>query len=137
MNRTNSRSSATKPAAKSRKAPDPPWLAWVMGGLGFVLVLGCLVVILWRTTSSVRGPDVQLRLIETRASQGQWLAEIEAENLGGDTASQVEIEGRIGDENASALIDYLPASGRRTVVLGFSRNPEGRLELRTRGWIEP
>lgn len=137
MTRTFSRPATTKPAAKSGKASDPPWLSWVMGGLGFVLVLGCLAVILWRTTSTVQGPDVQLRLIETRASQGQWLAAIEVENLGGDTAAQVEIEGRIGDETASALIDYLPASGRRTVVLGFSENPEGRLELRTRGWIEP
>ena len=118
-------------------APDPPWLAWLMGALGLVLVTGCLVVILWRATSEGAGPDVQLRLIETRLSQGQWLAEIEAQNRGGDTAAEVEIEGRLGDETASALLDYLPASGRRTVVLGFSRDPEGQLELRTRGWIEP
>lgn len=108
-----------------------------MGGLGFVLVVGCLAIILWRATSTVQGPDVQLRLIETRASQGQWLAKIEAENMGGDTAAQVEVEGRLGNESASALIDYLPASGRRTVIVGFSSDPRGRLELRTRGWIEP
>lgn len=137
MTRKPSKPSATKPATKSGKAPDPPWLAWAMGGLGFLLVVGCLAIILWRATSTVQGPDVRLRLIEARASQGQWLAEIEAENLGGDTAAQVEVEGRLGDESASALIDYLPASGRRTVVLGFSANPEGRLELRTRSWIEP
>jgi uncharacterized protein (TIGR02588 family) len=108
-----------------------------MGALGLFLVIGCLVVILWRATTNVKGPDVHLRLIETRPAQGQWLAEIEARNLGGDTAAEVEIEGRLGEETASALLDYLPASGRRTVVLGFSRDPEGQVELRTRGWIEP
>lgn len=137
MSRTPSKPAATKPTAKTGKAPDPPWLAWLMGGLGLVLVLGCLVVILWRTASPIQGPDVQLRLVETRAGQGQWLAEIEARNLGGETAADVEIEGRLGEESASALIDYLPASGQRTVVLGFSENPEGRLDLRTRGWVEP
>lgn len=136
MTRKPSRPPASKPGNTS-KAPDPPWLAWAMGGLGIALVLGCLGVILWRATSEVEGPDVQLRLIETRPSRGQWLAEIEARNLGGETAAEVEIEGRLGDETASALVDYLPASGRRTVILGFSGDPEGRLEMRTRGWIEP
>lgn len=136
MTRKPSRPPASKPGSTS-KAPDPPWLAWAMGGLGIVLVMGCLGVILWRAMSEVEDPDVQLRLIETRPSQGQWLAEIEARNLGGETAAEVEIEGRLGDETASALVDYLPASGRRTVVLGFSADPHGRLEMRTRGWIEP
>lgn len=136
MTRKPSKLSASTPDDTS-KVPDPPWLAWMMGGLGLLLVLGCLVVILWRAASTTQGPDVQLRLIETRPSQGQWLVEIEARNLGGDTAAEVEIEGRFGDEIASTIIDYLPASGRRTVILGFSENPEGRLEMRTRGWIEP
>ena len=136
MTRKPSKIPASKPGSTST-APDPPWLAWAMGGLGIVLVLGCLSVILWRAMSEVEGPDVQLRLIGTRPSQGQWLAEIEARNLGGETAAEVEIEGRLGDETASAVVDYLPASGRRTVILGFSENPEGRLEMRTRGWIEP
>ena len=136
MTRKPSGPPASKPTSTS-KAPDPPWLAWAMGGLGIVLVLGCLSVILWRAMSEVEGPDVQLRLIGTRPSQGQWLAEIEARNLGGETAAEVEIEGRLGDETASALVDYLPASGRRRVILGFSENPEGKLEMRTRGWIEP
>lgn len=136
MTRKPSKPSASTPS-KASKAPDPPGLAWMMGGLGLVLVLGCLGVILWRATSDIEGPDVHLRLIETRAAQGQWLAEIEARNLGGETAAEVEIEGRLGDESASALVDYLPASGRRTVVLGFTEDPAGRLDLRTRGWIEP
>ena len=108
-----------------------------MGGLGLMLVLACLAIILIRASTSIQGADIQLRLTDTRASQGQWLAEIEARNVGGETAAQVEIEGMIGGENASAIIDYLPASGRGTVVLGFSSDPSEELQLRTRGWPEP
>ena len=104
-----------------------------MGGLGLMLVLACLAIILIRASTSIQGADIQLRL----TSQGQWLAEIEARNVGGETAAQVEIEGMIGGENASAIIDYLPASGRGTVVLGFSSDPSEELQLRTRGWTEP
>ena len=98
-----------------------------------MLVLACLAIILIRASTSIQGADIQLRL----TSQGQWLAEIEARNVGGETAAQVEIEGMIGGENASAIIDYLPASGRGTVVLGFSSDPSEELQLRTRGWTEP
>lgn len=137
MTRPRSNTSELKRSRKPSGQPTPPWLAWTMGGLGLMLVLACLAIILIRASTSIQGADIQLRLTDTRASQGQWLAEIEARNVGGETAAQVEIEGMIGGENASAIIDYLPASGRGTVVLGFSSDPSEELQLRTRGWTEP
>lgn len=128
---------ARKPAAKPRGEEKPPVLEWIMGGLGLLIVLGVLGVILSEAFAARDPAAIQARLVEARPSATGWLAEIEVENTGDETAAQVEIEGRLGAETASATLDYVPAGGRERLALGFDADPRAGLELRTRGFTEP
>lgn len=130
---------ARKPAAS--KKPDteekPPLLEWIMGGLGLLLVIGCLAVIGKDILHRGGPPVVDATLQAVRGQPGAWLAEVEVRNTGGETAAAVEIEGALGDETASATLDYVPAHGTAHIVLGFAQDPRTGLTLRTRGWSEP
>jgi uncharacterized protein (TIGR02588 family) len=127
------KTAATKPAAQ----PRPPLLEWIMGGLGLLIVLAVLTIILREAVGPHEPAAIAPRVVEVRGAPGAWLAEVEVRNTGDETAAQVEIEGRVGDETASAVVDYVPAGGKERVVLGFEADPRAGLTLRTRGFTEP
>lgn len=132
---------ARKPAAKSAskppKEPSPPILEWVMGGLGLVLTLAVIGVMLAEAFRPAGPPAIEPALSAVHGEPGAWRAEVEVRNTGQATAAGVEIEGRLGDETASTTIDYVPAGGKETVVLGFEHDPRAGLVLIARGWSEP
>lgn len=128
---------AKKPAPKAKAEARPPVLEWIMGGLGLLIVLGVLGVILSEAFGPSEPAAIEARLVEARPSATGWLAEIEVENTGDETAAQVEIEGRLGTETASAVLDYVPAGGRERLALGFDADPRAGLTLHTKGFTEP
>ncbi len=122
---------------KAAPLPAPAWLEWAMGGLGLVLVLAALAVI----GAGALGPREPARLDASlgavRAAGAVWLAEVEVRNRGDETAAAVEVEGRLGDQTASATLDYVPAHGRRRLTLAFDADPRGAVRLSVPGWSEP
>lgn len=128
---------AAKPLAKAQAEDKPPVLEWIMGALGLLFVLGVLGLVLSEAFGPHEPAALQARLLEARPSPSGWLAEIEVENTGDATAAQVEIEGRLGAETASAVLDYVPAGGREQLVLGFDADPRAGLTLHTKGFTEP
>lgn len=128
---------ARKPAAKPDSEPRPPVLEWLMSGLGLLLTLAVLVLILKEAFAPIEPAALTLRLEGSRPVARGWIAEVEVENTGDTTAAAVEIEGQLGDETASVSLDYVPAGGTETVVLGFSGDPRSGLSLRALGWSEP
>ena len=117
--------------------PKPPLLEWIMGGLGLLLTLAVLAVILREAMAPGGPPVLEPRLHAVHGGPGAWQAEVEVRNTGPATAAAVEIEGVLGDETASATLDYVPAGGEETVTLGFAADPRAGLELQVRGWTEP
>ena len=122
---------------KSAPNPKPPLLEWIMGGLGLLLTLAVLAVILREALAPGGPPVLEPRLHAVHGGPGAWQAEVEVRNTGSATAAAVEIEGRLGDETASATLDYVAAGGEETVTLGFAADPRAGLALQVRGWIEP
>ena len=108
-----------------------------MGGLGLLLTLAVVGVILREAMGPGGPPVIEPRLHAVHGGAGQWRAEVEVRNTGRATAAAVEIEGVLGDETASAVLDYVPAGGEETVVLGFEQDPRAGLQLHARGWAEP
>lgn len=125
------------PSRKPAPDPKPPVLEWILGGLGLLLTLAVLAVMLRDATAPGGPPAIEPRLHAVHGGPGGWRAEVEVRNTGAATAAGVEIEGVLGDETASATLDYLPAEGRETVTLGFAADPRAGLELHARGWSEP
>ena len=115
----------------------PPVLEWIMGGLGLLLTLAVLAVILREAMAPDGPPVLEPRLHAVHGGPGAWQAEVEVRNTGPATAAAVEIEGRLGDETASATLDYVPAGGKETATLGFAADPRAGLTLQVRGWTEP
>ncbi|MFJ6025746.1 hypothetical protein ACIQC9_14235 [Brevundimonas sp. NPDC092305] len=128
---------ARKPAAKPDSQPGPPVLQWLMSGLGLLLTLAVLVLILKEAFAPIEPAALTVRLENARPVADGWIAEVEVENTGDTTAAAVEIEGRLGAETAAISLDYVPAGGSETVLLGFSADPRSGLSLRTLGWSEP
>jgi uncharacterized protein (TIGR02588 family) len=126
-----------KATPKPRGEEKPPLLEWIMGGLGLLIVLGVLGIILSEAFGPRDPAAIEARLLEARPSPTGWLAEIEVENTGDETAAQVEIEARLGAETASAVLDYVPAGGRERLTLGFDADPRAGLTLHTKGFTEP
>jgi uncharacterized protein (TIGR02588 family) len=126
-----------KPAPKTGNEPNPPVLEWIMGGLGLLLTLAVLAVILREAMAPGGPPVLEPTLHAVHGGPGDWRAEIEVRNTGRATAAGVQIEGRLGDETASATVDFVPAGGRETVTLGFEADPRAGLRLQARGWSEP
>ena len=122
---------------KAAPQTRPPVLEWIMGGLGLLLTLAVLVIILREAVGPGGPPVIEPALHAVHGGPGRWRAEIEVRNTGHATAAAVEIEGVLGDETASATLDYVPAGGRERIVLGFAADPRAGLELHTRGWTEP
>ena len=123
-----------KPAPKSQ--PRPPVLEWAMGLLGLLIVLGVLTVILGEAFSHREPAAVEARLVSARPGPAGWLAEVKVTNAGDETAAQVGVEGRLGDETASAVVDYVPARSEEHVVLAFASDPR-TAAIRVTGWSEP
>ena len=122
---------------KSAPHTRPPRLEWVMGGLGLVLTLAVLAVILREAMAPGGPPVLEPSLHAVHGGPGAWRAEVEVRNTGAATAAAVEVEGRLGEETASATLDYVPAGGKETATLGFAADPRAGLELQVRGWTEP
>lgn len=112
---------------------------WGAAALSAALVLAVAGLLLYEALGEApTPPDVHVTAAEVHPAGPGYLVEFEAENRGTTTAAAVEIEGALGDETASATLDYLPAEGTRRGGLYFSSDPRGGpLELRAVGYKRP
>lgn len=125
-------------AARRKPAPPPApaLLEWAMGGLGLLLVLAVLAVVAVQAFAAREPARLEAGLGEIRRAGPVWLAEVEVRNPGGETAAAVEIEGRLGDHAARAVVDYVPAHGEASVTLVFPADPRAA-QVSVSGWSKP
>ncbi len=127
------------PARDRSHASRTPLAEWIVGGLGLLAVAAMLAVLLLETAA---GPPTPPRLSldagsATRGPSG-WVLPVTARNAGGRTAAAVDIQGVLGEETATATLDYVPAQGSAEAGLIFAADPRGRpVSLRVAGYAEP
>ncbi|WP_207478161.1 hypothetical protein [Arenibaculum pallidiluteum] len=129
---------------RARGERRTPVTEWIASGMGAILFLGTLGMILYEGIFVAGSPpDVRVEIRDV-ARQGEgWLVRVKATNLGGATAAEVRVTGRLrrGDEtveDASILLDYLPGHSEREGGLFFRGDPESLvLDLRAEGYVEP
>ena len=127
-----------KPLSSER---DPvPALEWAAAATGLLLLLALCFVLL-REVGAGNDRDVPIlsARIErvTRTATG-YVADIVVANGSRQTAAAVQVEGKLGDEETSATLDYVPGRSEARGGLIFVGDPRtGAVELRVVGYELP
>lgn len=120
---------------------DPiPALEWVAATLGLIAMVALLFV-LGREIATGGDDDVpslSVAIDSVRPSPGGYVAQIRVTNRSAQTAAAVQVEGKLGDEKATATIDYVPGRSDARGGLLFRSDPRiGEAELRVVGYELP
>lgn len=126
----------------ARKPPrhDPiPALEWVAAAVGLLVALAMLAVLAneMRQGGADDVPHLTARIESVEAVSGGHVARIVVANGSGQTAAAVQVEGKAGDETASATIDYVPGHSEARGGLMFKADPRAGVELAVLGYELP
>jgi len=120
---------------------DPvPLLEWIAAVLGALVALALIGVIGWSALNEHPDELPRLRLeagpVEP-AGSGRAVR-FTVSNGAGRTAKQVQVEGKLGKQTASATLDYVPGRSEEHGALLFDAEPGGgTVELRITGYQLP
>ena len=119
---------------KSAKAPAPahPLLQWGVAAFGALFTLTAIGIVVWEALQPAAPPALSARIIEV---QGH-VATVRVQNDGDDTAAAVGIEGVLGDQTATASLDYVPGHGHAQAYLRFDADPHAAT-VSVKGWSAP
>ena len=127
-------------ARKTPRRDAVPLLEWAAAGLGLLVLL----LMLWVMVSEIAsGGDDDVPLLSARieavtATPAGNIAQIVVANRSSQTAAAVQVEGKLGDEVASASIDYVPGRSEARGGLLFQGDPRtGAVKLRVIGYELP
>jgi uncharacterized protein (TIGR02588 family) len=125
-----------KTLAKAAPPPDTPLLQWVMAALGAVVTASIIGVVIWEALQPASPPALSARIVEIESTSAGYVAVIRVENAGDDTASAVDVEGVLGEEQATATVDYVPSHGHARAFLRFDADPRAA-SVTVKGWSAP
>ena len=120
-----------KPAASTR-----PLLQWGMALLGAVITLTAIGIVVWEALQPSSPPALGARIVAVQSTAAGHVATVRVQNDGDDTAAAVDIEGVLGDQTATATLDYVPGRGRAKAYLRFDADPS-RAAVAVKGWSAP
>ena len=116
-----------------------PALEWIAAALGLLVVLAVFGVLLLKIlqggTDDV--PRLDVRVEAVMPVPGGHVARIVVANAAGQTAAAVQIEGKLGEETASATLDYVPGHSEARGGLMFKGDPRQGVELAVLGYELP
>ena len=121
------------------KAVEPvatPVLQWAMAILGGAVTAGIIGVVIWEALQPATPTALSARIISVDVTASGHVAVIKVENHGDDTASAIDIEGVLGEDTATATIDYVPGHGHAEAYLRFDADP-GAASVTVKGWSAP
>lgn len=127
------------PRKTSGKAIAPattPVLQWAMAMLGAGVTAAIIGIVIWEALQPAAPPALSARIIAVEATSSGHVAVIRVVNDGDDTASAVDIEGVLGQEQATATVDYVPGHGHARAFLRFDADPRAA-SVTVKGWSAP
>lgn len=120
-----------KPAASTR-----PLLQWSMALLGAVITLTAIAIVVWEALQPTAPPALSARIVAVDVTASGQVATVRVQNDGDDTAAAVDIEGVLGDQTATASLDYVPGHGHAKAYLRFDADPRAAA-VSVKGWSAP
>lgn len=124
------------PAKKKTPAPGHPLLQWAMAVLGLIVTAGVVAALAWEAMLPDAPPALSARILRVDSTPLGHVAEVQVANAGLDTAAAVDIEGVLGDQTATATLDYVPGRGHATAWLRFDADPRAA-QVTVKGWSAP
>jgi len=124
--------------AKKKPAPAPtrPVLQWGMAAVGAVVTLTAIGIVVWEAVQPTAPPALSARIVATQATSAGQVATVRVQNDGDETAAAVDIEGVLGDQTATASLDYVPGHGHAVAYLRFDADPRAAA-VSVKGWSAP
>lgn len=115
---------------------------WIVGGLGVLILLGVCAALGWDVLQGDdQPPAFAIAVIGEEQVTGGHLVRFRVENVGGRSAEQVSVSGRLAGqqpETASVVLDFLASGEAREGGFLFQTAPaEGELILRVESFAEP
>lgn len=125
-----------KTPARSDAPAATPLVQWAMAILGGGVTAAVIGVVIWEAVQPPAPPALSARIVSVETTATGHVAVITVANDGDDTASAVEIEGRLGGEQATATVDYVPGHGHARAFLRFDADPRSA-SVAVKGWSAP
>ena len=122
---------------KTKSAASPrPLLQWGMALLGAVITLTAIGIVVWEALQPTAPPALSARIVAVDVTAAGQAATVRVQNDGDDTAAAVDIEGVLGDQTATASLDYVPGHGHAKAYLRFDADPRAAA-VSVKGWLAP
>ena len=135
------------PKAKSpthNKQAPPPALEWILGGIGVVLFVACVVFLIYEGIRREEQPGgITASVLDVRQAGEQHVVTFKLQNGGSQTLSNLLVSGRLLDgereiERVSTTIDYLPGRSAQEGGFYFEHDPTAlKLEIVPEGYQKP
>ena len=125
-----------KKSAPKPRVAEQPVLQGVMAAIGAVAILSAIGLLLHDALRPAAAPDLSARIVEVQPAGQAYVARVRVDNAGGDTASDVALEGQLGDQSASATLAYVPGRGHAIAFLRFDADPHAAT-VAVKGWSAP
>lgn len=116
-------------ATKKDNSKSISYLSWITATIGFLIVLGGIVFLLFKTfESKPELPKISVQVVSITKENNNYLVMIEVENKGA-TVSSLAIEGELKQgtesiEKSSVKIAYVPEASIRRAGIYFTNNPK-------------
>lgn len=124
------------PTKKKSAATTRPLLQWGMALLGAVITLTAIGIVVWEALQPTAPPALSARIVAVDVTAAGQVATVRVQNDGDDTAAAVDIEGVLGDQTATASLDYVPGHGHAKAYLRFDADPRAAA-VSVKGWSAP
>lgn len=125
---------------KAAAAEPVPALEWTAAALGLAMLVA-LCAILVREVGAGNDRDVPVlsaRVERITPTPAGFVADVVVANASRQTAAAVQVEGRLGEEQASATLDYVPGRSQARGGLMFKGDPRsGAVEVAVVGFELP
>ncbi len=138
------RQSDSQQRAKNGEASEIPFLEWIVGALGVMIVAAAVGVLLYEAIAGDKSPpDIKLTVQTTVQRQNGFLVKIRADNIGGEPAARVEITAELLEsgkvvEASGTQFEHLPPRSAHEAGVFFQRDPRHvEIRLQARGYEDP
>ncbi|MFN3837400.1 MAG: hypothetical protein ACK4MI_06755 [Brevundimonas sp.] len=130
----HTKTTKTKTAAKA--VTRRPILQWVMAALGAGITAVAIGIVIWEALQPPAAPALSARIVAVQTTAAGQVATVRVRNDGDETAAAVDIEGVLGDQTATATLDYVPGHGHALAYLRFDADPRAAA-VAVKGWSAP